>query len=65
MREMIVKVIKQPSGTYLAEESKELIRCKDCKNYLQMDCPMGVLHWNAPPKDGYCYKAVKQNDSKS
>lgn len=60
MREMIVKVVKQPSGTYLAEESRELIRCKDCESYLQMDCPMGVLNWNAPPPDGYCYKAVKR-----
>lgn len=38
----------------------ELIRCKGCQNYLQMDCPMGLLHWNAPPPDGYCYKAVKR-----
>lgn len=38
-----------------------IIHCKDCKNYLQMDCPMGLLHWNAPPPDGYCYKVEKQD----
>lgn len=38
----------------------EVIRCHECAKRRTLDCPMGITVFNAPPSDGYCYKAERR-----
>lgn len=40
----------------------EITRCHECAKRRTLDCPMGITVFDAPPSDGYCYKAERRND---
>lgn len=40
----------------------EITRCNECAKRRTLDCPMGITVFDAPPSDGYCYKAERRND---
>ena len=42
--------------------SKPLVRCRDCRKYRGLGCPMGITVFDAPDPDGYCYKAERRTD---
>lgn len=52
MSEYIVKETSYPLGTR-QEVIGELIRCKDCKNRGDDDCPMRFIEWVEYDDDGY------------
>lgn len=39
----------------------EIIRCRECAKRRTLDCPMGITVFDAPPSDGYCYKAERRD----
>lgn len=42
--------------------SKPFVRCRDCRKYRKLDCPMGITVFDAPDPDGYCYLAERRTD---
>ena len=52
------------SGRY-AISSKPLVRCRDCRKYRRLGCPMGITVFDAPDPDGYCYKAEGRTDEQT
>ena len=38
----------------------EITRCHECAKRRTLDCPMGITVFDAPPSDGYCYKAERR-----
>ena len=46
----------------LPSAQPETIRCRDCRKYRSLDCPMGITVFDAPAPDGYCYKAERRTD---
>lgn len=49
------------NGRY-AIASKPLVRCRDCRKRRTLKCPFGIMKWDAPDADGYCYKAERRTN---
>ena len=57
VRDAIIDIMSLP--TIFAQP--EIIRCKDCKHYINHDKRCG--YWNhGVSKDGYCYKGEREDD---
>lgn len=48
-----------------AEAQAEIIRCRDCRKYRRLGCPMGITVFDAPDPDGYCYLAERRTDEQT
>ena len=46
----------------LPSAEPEITRCHECAKRRTLDCPMGITVFDAPPSDGYCYKAERRTD---
>lgn len=63
----IGRILLSQAGTqrgrlYYKDEQPEIIRCRDCRKYRRLGCPMGITVFDAPAPDGYCYKAERRTD---
>lgn len=47
-----------------AEAQAEIIRCRDCRKYRRLGCPMGITVFDAPDPDGFCSNAERRTDVK-
>lgn len=46
----------------LPSAQPEITRCHECAKRRTLDCPMGITVFDAPPSDGYCYKAERSKN---
>ena len=54
------KVLVKKMLTDLPSAEPEITRCHECAKRRTLDCPMGITVFDAPPSDGYCYKAERR-----
>lgn len=65
MKEYIIQVDDNPiwDGSRKVFETKELVRCKDCKYHGEWGCPMCVKHRFKTIDNGYCAGGERREDN--